>query len=293
MVFETTTLAHTGGRSGGPKTAEGIDRCKRNAHRHGLRSLEVVVPGEDLDAWEAYRAAVVDDLDPAGALETALAEQAAAKLWRLGRVACHEADLIANGQDPDELARAHGVEHRRMVGLDALKPSGIPVLEDVRSSRREAAEARGKVEKRSRALEQLEGLSAMGDGDALPSWDLYEVLRDSLRFKEKEQERLFADEEGEGPFLARHARAMLSKHGEPSEVAVAMVGIWRERAQEDESQARKAERHHKSMTRRYRVPSSEGGARTACPRRPTWTASRGTRRTWSGDSTRPWSGSAT
>jgi hypothetical protein len=252
MATNGTAIAKTGGRSGGPKTAEGIERCKLNALRHGLRSLEVVVPGEDLDAWEAHRAAVVEDLDPSGALEEALAEQVAAKLWRLGRVVRHEADLIANGQDPDELARAHGSEHRRHVDLDALKPSMIPLQEDVRSTKREAAAAREKAETWGTALGQLEALAAMGDEDSFPAWDLYEILRDSLRFKERELERLFADEEDEGPFLARHARAMLTKLGEPAEVAEAMVGVWREKLQEYQAKARKAERHHKSVARRYR-----------------------------------------
>jgi protein-tyrosine phosphatase len=40
-------------------------------------------------------------------VEAALAEQVAAKLWRLGRVVRHESDLIANAQDPDELRHAH------------------------------------------------------------------------------------------------------------------------------------------------------------------------------------------
>jgi hypothetical protein len=252
MATEATTLTKTEGLPGGPRTAEGIEHCKLNALRHGLRSLEVVVPGEDLASWEAHRAAVVDDLGPIGALEEALAEQVAAKLWRLGRVARHEADLIANGQDPDELARAHRVQYGRNRIIESLGPADLPMLEDTREAEREAASVRGKAETWATALGHLEGLAEMGDGDALPSWDLYEVLRDSLRFKEKDLERLFSDEEDEGPFLARHARVMLAKHGDPTETAEALIGIWREKVQEYEAKARKAERHRKSVARRYR-----------------------------------------
>jgi hypothetical protein len=251
MATEATTLTKTEGRSGGPRTAEGVERCKLNALRHGLRSLEVVVPGEAVESWEAHRAAVVEDLDPVGALEEALAEQVAAKLWRLGRVARHEADLIANGQDPDELARAHVAQYGRNRLIESLGPADIPMQEDIRESKREAGEARGKAEKWARALGQLEGLAEMGDGDAFPSWDLYETIRDSFRFKEEELERLFSDEEEEGPFLPRHARVMLAKHGEPAEVAEALIGIWREKVREYEAKARKAERHQKSVARRY------------------------------------------
>jgi hypothetical protein len=252
MATKAIAVACAESRPGGPRTVEGVERCKLNALRHGLRSLEVVVPGEDLASWEAHRAAVVDDLDPVGALEEALAEQVAAKLWRLGRVARHEADLIANGQDPDELARAHRVQYGRNRVIESLGPADLPMLEDTREAEREAASARGKAETWATALGHLEGLAAMADEDGFPSWDLYEVLRDSLRFKEKELERLFADEEDEGPFLARHARAMLAKHGDPTETAEALIGIWREKVREYEAKARKAERHRKSVVCRYR-----------------------------------------
>src|SRR3954454_22002421 len=80
---------------GGPRTPEGIDRCKLNACSHGLRSAEPVVPGENPADWEAPRTVIVSDLDAVGALEMALAEQVASQLWRLGRVVRYETDLIA------------------------------------------------------------------------------------------------------------------------------------------------------------------------------------------------------
>src|SRR4051812_31006233 len=92
---------------GGPRTPEGVERCKLNACSHRMPSAEPVVPGDAPADWEAHRTAIVSDLDPVGALETALAEQVASKLWRLGRVVRHESDLIAVGQDPDELAQGH------------------------------------------------------------------------------------------------------------------------------------------------------------------------------------------
>src|SRR4051794_35629968 len=99
---------------GGPKTLEGVERCKLNACSHGLRAAEPVIPGENPADWEAHRAAIMSDGDPVGALEIAVAEQVASKLWRLGRVVRHESDLIAIAQDPDELAQAHERDYRRM-----------------------------------------------------------------------------------------------------------------------------------------------------------------------------------
>src|SRR3954463_1838253 len=128
-------------RSTGPRTQEGAEGCKMNAHRHGLRALQTVVPGESPDEWEAHRTAIVADLAPAGALELALAEQAAVKLWRLGRVVRHEADLIANAQSEDELLGAHEAAHRRATLFSGPSPCDIPTRSDVEDARKEAETA--------------------------------------------------------------------------------------------------------------------------------------------------------
>ena len=99
-------------QSTGPKTGEGIEAARFNALRHGLRALQTVVPGER-EEWEAHRIGVVEDLKPEGAVELALAEQLAVKLWRLGRVVRHEADVTAIGQDPEVLAHDHEVSTKR------------------------------------------------------------------------------------------------------------------------------------------------------------------------------------
>ena len=74
-------------QSTGPTTVDGVDAIKLNALRHGLRSVQTVVPGEDPDAWEAHRAAAVEDVKPVGVLELALAEQIAEQA--LATWACH------------------------------------------------------------------------------------------------------------------------------------------------------------------------------------------------------------
>jgi hypothetical protein len=52
-----------------------------------------ILPGEDAAAWDAFRAAIVADLDPGSALEAELAERVAVQLWRLRRVARYEAEM--------------------------------------------------------------------------------------------------------------------------------------------------------------------------------------------------------
>jgi hypothetical protein len=75
-----------------------------NALRHGAFAVLPAIPhlGETAAGWAAFRAAVVADLDPAGAVEAALAGRAAHLLWRLQRVAAIDAaagavagDLVA------------------------------------------------------------------------------------------------------------------------------------------------------------------------------------------------------
>jgi hypothetical protein len=197
-------------RSTGPKTEEGVQGCKNNVLRHGLRALQTVIPGEDPDEWEMHRAAVVADLAPEGAVETALAEQVAAKLWRLGRVVCYEADLIANAQEEDEVLHAHEKAHVRLGYSGVAKRTDIPTRDDVTGAKQKLDQAKEKLADRTEALGQLKALTTMKDEDALPDWTLYEVLRDDFHPDADALERLFKADEDEGPFLARHARKLIA-----------------------------------------------------------------------------------
>jgi hypothetical protein len=237
--------------STGPKTPEGVEGCKLNALRHGLRSVQTVVPGEDPDAWEAHRAGVVADLAPVGALKLALAEQVAAKLWRLGRVVRHEADLIAIAQDKDELLRAHEKAHHRLtLSFLGLERTDIPTRKDVTDAKK-AVEAAAKVlADRDEALCQLEALATMADGDAFPTgWEpLYPAIEKALGFTD----RLFEGEDDQGPFLARHARKMLARRGDPEEGRMAVAATWAKARLDLEENARRLHAQHKAMTRRYK-----------------------------------------
>jgi hypothetical protein len=195
-------------QSTGPKTPEGVEGCKLNALRHGLRAVQTVVPGEDAAEWEAHRDAIVDDLAPVGAMETALAEQVAVKLWRLGRVVRFEADLIANAQAEDELFRGHEMSHQREYTTPP-KRTDIPTRNDVASARQTAEKAARKLTEQAEALGQLQALAAMQDDDTFPNWTLYTVLRDEFRLDKDNLDRLF-EGEVESLFRARHARKMIS-----------------------------------------------------------------------------------
>ena len=86
-------------RSTGPRTEAGKAASSANALSHGLTAAStVVLPEEDTDAFERLREGVIADLDPAGALQAALAQRIAVLLWRLDRATRLEAELFVHGQ---------------------------------------------------------------------------------------------------------------------------------------------------------------------------------------------------
>src|SRR5438270_14079394 len=71
--------------STGPKTAAGKAKSRLNAVKHGLRAEQVILPGEDPQAFEAERQAWADDWQPRSHTRAVLVERAAVASWRLRR----------------------------------------------------------------------------------------------------------------------------------------------------------------------------------------------------------------
>ena len=193
--------------STGPRTPEGVEKCKLNSFRHGLRAVQIVVPGENPEEWETHRNAIVDDLAPHGAMELALAEQIAAKLWRLGRVSAYEAVLIANAQAEDELFRGHELSHQRESTMPP-KRTDIPTRQDVANARQAAKKDSNKVTALTKGLGQLQTLAEMGDDDAVDDWTLFDLLCDEFRPNKDAVEQLFKGD-GVSFFSARRARQLI------------------------------------------------------------------------------------
>src|SRR5271165_2829946 len=80
-------------RSTGPRTPAGKARVSVNALTHGLTARDAVLPGEDPDDFERFRAGLMNSLDPHDTLESALAEMIVANVWRLRRIPKIEALL--------------------------------------------------------------------------------------------------------------------------------------------------------------------------------------------------------
>jgi hypothetical protein len=83
--------------STGPKTAAGKQRSSLNALRHGLTGQIVVMPTEDLAAYQLHLTSFTDEYHPVGATEANLVQALADTSWRLNRVAALETNLLTLG----------------------------------------------------------------------------------------------------------------------------------------------------------------------------------------------------
>ena len=88
MTTEAQIIAnrHNAQKSTGPCTQEGKAVVSQNAVRHGLTAAHDVIFSESQDEFEMYRDQLLAELDPAGPMESMLAERIVALSWRLKRV---------------------------------------------------------------------------------------------------------------------------------------------------------------------------------------------------------------
>ncbi len=84
--------------STGPSSETGKARSSLNALKTGLTGRTVLLPGEDVSAFEALRARLFEYFDPTGYDETELVHRLAETRWRLTRCSALETNLFALGQ---------------------------------------------------------------------------------------------------------------------------------------------------------------------------------------------------
>jgi hypothetical protein len=83
--------------STGPTTEEGKRRSSMNAARFGLTGRTVILPADDFQAYEAFRARWVEDLKPKGAQEHEFVQTIVDCKWRLNRARTSEDGIHAVG----------------------------------------------------------------------------------------------------------------------------------------------------------------------------------------------------
>jgi hypothetical protein len=108
---------------------------------------------------------------------------------------------------------------------------------------------------RKAAIGQLQILSSLGDEEALPDWNLFEVLSEDFRPKKDAVERVFKGEVFAPFFLARHARKMLilccGDNRELEGLTAGLEAIWAEKLELLQQDTHNRQAAHESLARRY------------------------------------------
>jgi len=81
--------------STGPRTEAGKQRSSLNALRHGLTAQTVVLPSDDLAAYQRHCQEFLDQYRPTNKLETHLTQTIADLSWRLNRILAIETNMLA------------------------------------------------------------------------------------------------------------------------------------------------------------------------------------------------------
>ena len=109
--------------STGPKTEAGKKRSSLNAYRHGPTGQTIILPAEDLDAYQDVTRTFFNDYKPVCTLEKHLVQFLADTSWRLNRVAALEHNLIGLGFDEhsDSITMEHPEAHAALVIIEAMR----------------------------------------------------------------------------------------------------------------------------------------------------------------------------
>jgi hypothetical protein len=88
-------------KSTGPVSPQAKVRSSLNALRHGLTARVVVLPSEDMAAYEAFSKEIVDSLDAQTPYERQCAQTVADNQWRINRIRSIEDGMFATAHFED------------------------------------------------------------------------------------------------------------------------------------------------------------------------------------------------
>jgi hypothetical protein len=91
------STSNASGQSTGPRTPEGKRRSSLNALRHGLTGRVVVLPTEDLTAYQSFSEELFASLKPETPVERQFAQTYIDTQWRLNRIRAIEDGMFALG----------------------------------------------------------------------------------------------------------------------------------------------------------------------------------------------------
>lgn len=84
-------------KSTGPVSLEGKSRASKNALKYGILSKDLVVSGEKVSEYQAFRQSLIETFRPEGNMEALLVEKIAYLAWRQRRAIQAESSLFHKG----------------------------------------------------------------------------------------------------------------------------------------------------------------------------------------------------
>jgi hypothetical protein len=116
-------------QSTGPRTPEGKQRSSLNATRHGILAQVILLPEEDLAAYNKFTIDYAAGLNPVGTVEIQLAHACADLQFRLHRMAAAEHNLFAIGHEEngDKWNTGDSESHAALTFADTLRRSKDPI----------------------------------------------------------------------------------------------------------------------------------------------------------------------
>jgi hypothetical protein len=110
-------------KSTGPRTPEGKQRSSINALRHGLTGRVVVMPDEDMNAYNSFCKELLTDLAPETPFERQYAQTFCDTQWRLNRALSIEDSMLALGhfEAAGEIDVDHPQIHAAMVAARVFR----------------------------------------------------------------------------------------------------------------------------------------------------------------------------
>jgi len=116
-------------KSTGPRTPEGKQRSSLNATRHGILAQVILLPEEDMAAYNKFTTDYAAALNPVDTVEIQLAHACADLQFRLHRMAAAEHNLFAIGhqENGDNWNTGHSESHTALTFADTLRRSKDPI----------------------------------------------------------------------------------------------------------------------------------------------------------------------
>jgi hypothetical protein len=127
-----SAAANKARHSTGPRTQAGKQRSSLNAYRHGLTGQTLVLPTEDVAAYQRHSQALLDEYLPNGPTEIQLVQSLTDTSWRMHRVAAVETNLFTLGiTEMEDCIRANHPEAEAALAMAATFRDNVRAFSNI------------------------------------------------------------------------------------------------------------------------------------------------------------------